>query len=212
VFELAAVVMAFYYRVKWRDTVWRFFPYFLLVTLVTELTAKYMHYQPSLKAYHFMVYRYVNVPATILFCLWIAHRSFNDQSMRKWITMAALLYVCAWLLEEFLGGLSFRKSSMVSYGVGFGLLLVMAVVWLTKLVRANEILSFKQNMYFWFYAGLLVFYIITLPFNELRIAINEQYPELVWAFWYLSMFFNYIMYTFFIIGIKWAEPKSSYSL
>jgi hypothetical protein len=210
-FELAAAVAGFYYMNKWRKTCWQWFAYFLLFTLLTELLAKYMYFQPALKPNNYMVYRYANIPVTVLFFLWVLQQAFISTLLRKLVGLAAMIYIAVWLMEQW-WFTTFVKSSSLSMGIGFLEILFFAIVWLIKLVRSQQVLHFKKNMYFWFTAGLLIFYIVTLPFQVFRVELYRNNPDILMAYWYFTFIFNYIMYSFFILGFKWAEPKSSYSL
>jgi hypothetical protein len=210
-FELAAAVAGFYYMKKWKKTCWQWFAYFLLFILLTELLAKYMYFQPKLRLYNNMIYRYATIPVTVLFFLWLLRQAFISTSLRKLVGLAAMIYIAVWLMEQwwFTG---FVQSSSLSMGIGFLAILLFAVVWLVKLVRSQQVIHFKKNMYFWFTAGVLIFYIVTLPFQVFRVELYRSNPDILLAYWYLSFILNYIMYSFFILGFKWAEPKSSYSL
>jgi len=212
-FELAAAVTGFYYFKKWKGTRWALFPYFLLLTLVTELIGKYLYYQPSLRPFNYIVYRYVNLPATVLFYLYMVYWSFTNRYLKKAVLVVMAIYVACWLVEEFVLKGSFVRSSSISFMFGNIGLLVFILIWVAKLARKSEVLQYKRNMYFWLYGGIMIYYIIMLPFSsELRYSLNKNYPDLVFAFWYIMMVFDCIMYSFFTIGFKWAEPKSSYSL
>ncbi len=211
-FELAATVAGFCYLSKWKSSYWKWFPWLMLFTLATELVAKYMGRQPGLGAYNYMVYRYLNIPVTVLFYLWLFYRSFVQRHMHILIVVIAGIYATAWLAEELAGDPGLRQWGAYSYAAGFAGLLVLAITWLSMLVRRREVLYFKQNMHFWVCAGLLVYYIVTLPFRLMLIPLYENFPDVADVYLHVTYFFNYIMYTSFIIGFKWAKPESSYPL
>jgi hypothetical protein len=208
-FELAAAVTGFYYMYKWKNTCWQWFAYFLLFILLTELLAKYMSFQPELKPKNYMVYRYANIPVSVLFYLWLLRQAFMGNLLRKLVSLAAIVYVAVWLMEQW-WLTAFAKFSSLSMGIGFLEVLLFAIVWLVRLVRSQQVIHFKKNMYFWLTAGLLTYYIVTLPFKGFVVEFGKDRPDILRAYWYFTFIFNYIMYSFFILGFKWAEPKSSY--
>jgi hypothetical protein len=211
-FELLALAAGFYYMPKWKNSYWRYFPYLLLLIFVSEMMGKYTFYNDHLKPYNYIVYRYVYNPASTLFYFSLAYQSLKGKTLRLVILCMVLLYISAWLMEQFVLGKDFIKNNTLSKCVGFTGLLFLIITWLIRFVRSKEVLEFKTNIQFWVYAGLLICYTVTLPFLVLRYALYKSYPDVFDSYWYLPMFFNCILYIFFTIGLIWGKPKSSYSL
>lgn len=211
ILELMATLTGFYYIGRWAHTHWRWFPWFLLFIVVTELLGKYMYYHENMRKYNYIVYRYANLPATVFFYLWLMANAFTGKNMRRLAWVAAVLYAILWLVEEFWLPVAARKGISRSYVLGFLFILGFIIAWFYRLIRNPRVVQYKRNMQFWVNSGLL-FYIVTLPFSALRKELYSQYPDLFMIYWYTSFAFTYVMYLFFILSFKWAEPKLSYSL
>lgn len=210
-FEIAAAATGFYYAAKWRRTHWRWFPWFLLFILVTELLAKYMYYQPVLRPHNYKIYRYANLPATVFFHLWLLAQAFAGKTMYRLAWLLAALYAVIWLVEEYWLPLASRKGISLSYIFGMLSILALIITWFYRLIRSPGVVFYKSNRQFWVNAGLL-FYIVPLPFWAMYYALFKIYPDIFMVYWYISLAFTCIMYLFFILSFKWAKPKSSYSL
>jgi hypothetical protein len=207
-FELAAALAGTYYLHKWKHTHWQWLTWFLWFIVVTELLGKFLHYDLSLRKYNYMVYRYANLPVTVFFYLWLLFRAFKSKLLHRLIWLHTILYVAAWLVEEFCLPARWRKGISRSYIFGFMGILAFIIAWFNLLVRHQQVVSYKRNMQFWINTGLL-FYIVTLPFSLMRTPLFINYPDIFMVYWYTSFVFMYIMYTFFILGFKWADPKAS---
>lgn len=211
-FELIATVAGFYYIRKWKSSHWRWLPYFLLFTFITELVGKYFYFNLPIRQYNYIVFRYVNIPVTFLFYFWLVYHSFSGKNLRRAVPLVAVLYILEWLVEEFYLRGKFSKNSIISYSTAVCCLLIFIISWFVKLVQSRQLLYFKRNLYFWIFSGILIYYIITLPIRALGGSLYERYPDIYMVGWYISFIFNCIMYILFTAGIKWADPKSSYSL
>jgi hypothetical protein len=212
VLELSAALTGIYYIRKWKHTIWQFFPYLLMVIFLAEMAGKYTYYYTSLRAYNYIAYRYISIPASILFYFTTVHHSFKSRKIQHLVTASAMLYIISWFVEEFFLNGDFVKNNTLSKCVGLSGLLIFIIAWLTRMTGSKAILAFKKNMHFWVFTGLLAYYIITLPYSVIRYSLYKNHPDVTMLIWYVSMCFNYLMYSFFIIGFKWAEPKLSYSL
>lgn len=204
--ELTAATSGLYHWKKWGNTVWRWFTVFLVFNFLSEMVGKYLYHTIALKQYNSLWYRYVNIPATFLFYQWLLKEPLKKHN---WVPLFFMVfYVTVFIAEEFFLPPQYRKFGTLSYQTGTLAILVLTVLFFVNLMRSEAILEFKTNIRFWVSAGLLFYFIVTMPFNAMRNLIFKQYFSLGMAYWYVTMLFNCTMYTFFSLGFLWAKPKS----
>lgn len=204
--ELTAAITGLYNWKNLQNTVWRWFAIFLVFNFLSEMVGKYLYNTIALKHYNSLWYRYINIPVTFLFYQWLLKEPLKNYKLIPNFFM--LLYVIVFLLEEFFLSSQYRKFGTLSYQAGTLAILVLSVIFFVNLMKSDAILEFKTNIRFWVSAGLLLYFIVTMPFNAMRNLIFKQYYSLGIAYWYVTMFFNCTMYTFFTLGFIWGKPKS----
>lgn len=199
-FELLASVVGFLYWNKLRYSYWKWFPIYLAVILVVELTGKYILLVAGNVELNIRLYRYFGTPVQFLFFFWLFSRYFKHSKERYWAITGACIYILCALVElYYLSGRKFWFFSF-SYTAGNIILIILIMIFFVKLIGSQDILHYKYNMMFWVCLGLLIYYLGTLPFWGLRNMLLASYPKLFRTYWYIQFGFDYLMYIFFVIG------------
>lgn len=205
--EFAAALTGFVYWRKLKNSYWKWFPFYLLMIVCIELCGKYMAGSPALKNFNPWLYRYT-YPFRFAFLLWLAIKPL--QKKEKTALAVFGIYMFSFLLEEFLLPFKIKQNNSVSIVIGYLGLISFCMLYLFKTIRSKLVLSYKSDMHFWFSAGLIIFYLIFLPFHVVRIQLAQSYPDIALGYWYVQMVFNYTMYLLFCLMFIWGNPKSSY--
>jgi len=205
--ELAAACTGLILWKKWKGTPWKWLAVFLLFIFLTEILGKYFHYNIPLRRYNPFLYRYFNIPVTILFYLWLLEKGFRTRKSRSWMLIFISLYCAAWIVEEFMLPPVYKKFGTLSYQVGSIGILIFAIFYFIQLANSEKVLRFKQDLLFWVSMGLIVYHIVTLPFNALRTSLYTSYPDFFTYYWYITFLFNFFMYGCIISGFIWGKAK-----
>lgn len=206
-FELLACVTGFIYWRKFRNTYWKFFPFYLALILLLELTAEYIGYIDGNWKLNANLYYFFGIPFQFIFFCWFFHKWFKQTKEKKWPLIGVFVYLLAFFAEILLlNQMEFWFSSL-SYLTGNIILLVLIITFFLSLIKSEEILNYKSNMMFWVCTGLLVFYLGALPFYGLWNTLAKNYYRLFNTYWIIQMGLNYLMYIFFTIAFIWGKPK-----
>jgi hypothetical protein len=207
VFELAAVIAGFIYWQKIKNSYWQWFPFLLLFIFITEIIAKTMWWQGSYRTSIPLLYKYINIPVMIVVFIWLMGKEHTKHKKNNSSTILIGLYVISFIVEELFFKKVFANFSSLSYQIGCVAILILAIISFLKLTNSNAIIYFKSNLHFWVSLGLILYLITTLPFMAFRNSLFEYNYNLGLQLWYVSMFFNVMMYTCFIVGFVLYKPE-----
>jgi hypothetical protein len=203
-FELAACITGFLFWNKIRDTYWKWFPVYLAIILLVELTAEYFSYVRDNVAVNDAIYWFFGIPVEYLFLYWLFYQYAKP---RKWPLLLAAIYVLAWILGLiYLSNLKLNFDSF-SVTIGNSLLLVSLFIFFIRFSNSNAILHYRSSMMFWVCLGLLIYYVGSLPFYGMRTTLWKDYRNIFYVYWYIQFFLNCCMYSLFMIAFIWGRPK-----
>ncbi len=208
IFEAAASVAGFLYWSKIRNSYWRWFPVYLGIIFLTEISAEYFLFVEHNLAVNNNIYRFLSLPLEFLFLFWLFDKYFSEKGTTiKWPLLFAILYLAAFLADVFYISRMKLFFDSFSYTIGNMLLLILLLRFFMKFSNSDEILNYKSSIMFWVSLGLLLFYLGTLPFWGLHTTLYNEYPDIFNVYWYAQNLLNYLMYTLFIISFVWGKPR-----
>lgn len=213
VFEGLAFLTGIIFWKKYRHHYWKWFALYLGVIFLTELTAEYMGHVLGLLKPMYRVYFFFAIPFQFLFFFWLFSRSYSEQKQRRWSYIGAGVYILAWWTEFLFLQQTRLAFQSFSYTMGNIILLLLILQFFVGFISSDRILNYRQEPMFWVCLGLLVFYLMTLPFFGLWNTLATKYIKFFSQYWILQMVLNCMMYTFFALSFimgKWKQPSSSY--
>ncbi len=206
-FELLACVTGFASWRKIKNSYWKFFPLYLALIVVTEITAECIGYLGGNWKLNADIYYFFGIPLQFIFFYWLFYKWFVLQSEKRCALLGTAIYLLTLLADMlFFNQMKFWFSSL-SYLVGNIILLILIIIFFLGFINSRHILTYQGNMMFWTCTGLLVFYLGSLPFYGLWNTLARDYPDIFNAYWIIQVLFNYLMYIFFIIAFIWGKPK-----
>jgi hypothetical protein len=203
-FELGAVVAGVLAWKKIKHTYWQWLLVYLMIVLVNELVGKYLNHI-HLSGINQQLYRYT-APFRFLLLLYVLMKPLGQQ-VKNIAKLLFVLYIVLFLAEQFVLPIAYFKTSMLSLLVGYVSLLVLCMAYLAKMIQSDAILQFKTDMHFWLAVGLLLFYVIFMPFHTARTSLSNHYPDVFLVYWYVQMAAACIMYVCFSILFVWGKPS-----
>lgn len=205
--EAAAGISGFVNWRKIKDSYWKWFPVYLLIIVMVELTGIYLAYGIGWFRLNSQMYMYFGIPIQFFFFFWLIAQYLKPYRENKWPLYGAAIYLLSFLIESvLLKGERFWFSSL-SYTVGNMVLLVLILLFFTKFIKSEEILRYRSSTMFWVSLGLLVFYLGSFPFFALWNTLRIDYNRVFWTYWYIMMSLNFVMYIFFILAFIWTKPN-----
>jgi len=195
--EAAACIAGFANWRKIRQGYWKWFPVYLLLIVLVELTGIYLVSVMNKPRLNGKMYMYFGIPLQFFFFFWLMAQYLKPYRENKWPLYGAAIYLLSFIIESgWLKGERFWFSSL-SYTVGNMVLLVLILLFFTKFIKSEEILRYRSSTMFWVSVGLLVFYLGSFPFFALRNTLYYEYQDV----------FKVYMYIFFAFAFIWTKPN-----
>lgn len=88
--------------------------------------------------------------------------------------------------------------------IEYSLLSFFIIAYLRELLNSDKILNFKRHLPFWITAGLLIFFMSSIPFQFVRDTIAQKELK------FFQPLINYFMYGCFIYAFLWSKKATSY--
>ena len=208
---IAAITGLFYWK-KWKKTYWKWFPFYLLIITVGECAGKYLREHPTGELYQDL-YWFILLPFQYFFllALFLVYNKTKKQKTTLQL-ICLLIYACAWMADIFYFKNKVLFFSSFSNVVGDLLFFVLLLAFFYKYVFSERILYFQKDIMFWVSAGILLYYVGTLPLDALYNTLSSKFYQIFETYWFVSMFLDCFMYLIFAFSFIWAKPKYSYSL
>jgi hypothetical protein len=203
--ELLACIAGFINWKKIRHTYWKWFPVYLAVIVLTEVTAECIMYIGKNQALNADIYRFFGIPIQFLFFFWLIAQYLKPYKENKWPLYAAAIYILSWFADFFYFSERNILFQSFSYTMANALLLVLIILFFIKFMNSNEILNYRSSMMFWVCLGLLIFYLGTFPFYGLRNTLYKSFRSIFDVYWYISFILDYLMYVLFAIAFVWGR-------
>jgi hypothetical protein len=210
-FELLACIVGFANWKKIKATYWKWFPVYLAVIVSTEIVAEYIGNILKRKDINAHIYYFFSIPLQFIFFFWLFLRWSDSGKEKKWPLIGGAIYVGAWLVE-----LLFLQESQLaflsfSYTIGNIVLLLLILKFFINFINSDRILGYRSEAMFWVCLGLLIFYLMTLPFFGLWNTMNYKYPDFFNKYWIVQMALDCLMYLLFALAFilgKWKQRSS----
>ena len=197
---LCAIIGLLNYK-KLKNSYWKWFVFYVVAIALLEGFSRYV--MVNYPDYRIFYYDLFVIPFEFLFLYWLYGYNSLDNKKRFWICS------CLYLLSFIPHFLSFEVSSPIysfNYIVGTLLLFYMVLSEFNKQIKTDEILYFKTNMMFYVNAGVIVFYMGTLPFFTFYGLLLKDIA-LFRDYYIFSMVCNMLMYSLFIAAFIWGKPN-----
>jgi hypothetical protein len=207
--ELIACVVGFIYWKKIKNTYWKWFPVYLGILFLVEMTGKVLRLVFHDNETNTALYRYFGIPIQFLFFFWLFYCYFSNLNKKdkRWPLTGAAIYIGAWFTEW----LFFEKVKAwfmsFSYTMGNIVLLVLVILFFIRFINSEMILKYRESLMFWVCLGLLAFYLGTFPYYALRNTLYSNLNSVFKAYSYVSLGLDYLMYIFFTIAFICGRPK-----
>jgi hypothetical protein len=175
---------------------------FLIVS--TEISAVIMKRFDEMKGFVPQLY---NIMLPVQFCLY-SYVFLKETKNVKWkrllllITIAFLVFVIVVLLQQREPGFNTRN-----YAAGSVMLSIYSLRFIYQKLLEDGPVAFWDNFLFYAAAGMVVFYIGTLPFHAMRNYLFDNYPRIFFTYRTIFYVLGCIMYLVFAFGFYKAVYK-----
>lgn len=199
--EFLCAVVAFCYYRKVKGTYWKWFAIYVILIFILEATSvSGLQDYPEFRKFY---YDFFVIPAEFLFLYWLY--AYKSLQLKRLFVVSCFIYIMSLVAHLFF----FNEPPLVysiTYVIGNLLLLIMVFLEFYNQVQTEKILQFKKNMMFYVNAGVVIFYIGTLPFFTFYGLLLKD--VVIWNNYYaFFMLANNIMYLLFAAAFIWGKPN-----
>ena len=209
-FEIMACVIGLVYRKRLGDTVFKWFPVYLVFVVFSETLGRYV-LQGSLRLERLNqeYFNYFEIPTEFIFFFWLFYKS-ESFKFKSLPLICSGLYLLGWITDIIYFSKHEYSFYSFSYTLGNLLLLVVILRYFVSLVTSNHILSFWHDMLFWIGTGQLIYYLGTFPFYGLRNTLCDHYQSLYATYTIIMCILNSSMYLMFSLSFIWGRPNTGH--
>lgn len=214
---LAALIGLIYYK-KYKETITKYFIWYLIYIVVLESVGKYALYVRNggffsflkgtlIESNHWWYTIFWQIGAILFFSFYfrkVLENVFNIAFLR----ILTLLFVSSSLVSILLDLKLFFKGWIPLIRISGAVVIFSCVIlYFLELLRSDKILHFHKSLSFYISITILVFWLITTPL----IFYAKYYTVSDWSFIYLKhkiyVYVNVFMYLMFSVGLIVSKPE-----
>jgi hypothetical protein len=151
------------------------------------------------------------IPFEFCFLMLLCRNFLIKKKLKQLVLWIVLIYILFFAADECFYRQTYSRLYLRSYMAGVIGLLIIVVVYFYELLNSDKLFRFYRQPEFWICAGVLLFYLGTLPFhlawNIASVKFAKAYINTKGIFYSLIC----IMYLFFSISIICLKPKPKLS-
>lgn len=219
VFEVLAAIVGTIYITKYRTNyLYRYFVYFLWVTVFVEIVfgwlpslISFFEAFSTLKNTMFVesdwVYSVYEIVSYVFYSFFFVSH-IESSTYRKIGNLLLVFYSVFRFSNLIFSEISFGANSYTNMTIGTLMLLIIIFYYYYQLLQSDLILNFYKSFPFYVSVGLLVFYLVLNPIVIYESFYNKKNPEFIEVYRYILTIVNIFMYTCFTIGFMICFRKN----
>ncbi len=202
--ELASAIFATIYYYKYKNSVLKYFLWYLWICVLCEYSGYIMRefFQQINNGIIFNLFFVYN----FLFIFYLYKKVLKGTLRKKIMTLYSIFYTVVFIVCCFTLNALFGYQSISFFVGAFGIILGI-FFYFYEILNSQKVLNVKRNLLFWISIGLLIFYVGSIP---LRVVI-DYYANIsfnvLFSIIYILIIIQNICY---IIGFIWSDKKQPY--
>ena len=201
-FILLCALVGLYYRNKLKTYNASYFPYFLLLVFIGEFVAYYLSKINKDDASS-NIFIYFLLPVQILFYLWFVGNKILEKPTISFTLIG--LFLLVFITEIVIGKEKPIEIFTRSFSLGGILLSLMFTLFILKLTKGEEVITFYRNLYFWICIGIAAYYTFSFPFYTYYNTLLNKHENVFYIYRSITNHLSLSMYLLFIIGFIWSK-------
>jgi hypothetical protein len=204
---------------KYKQTTVRYFIYFLLFVLVTELLGSYARILNYLGNYHLIentLFKYNFWWHTLtwyigsaMFFVWYYKKLIKSEFLKKILQYALLLFLIISIVSVAINFEHFFKGTFKSIRIGnMSIIMLCVTFYFYEILHSEKVLDFFKDIHFYISAILLIWLLVTIPLVHFVCENASTDPNQAYLKWLIMLFANIFMYLSFAIVLIVSKPKN----
>jgi hypothetical protein len=203
-FELLTLALCILYIRRIKGSIIKFLPLYVCAIVLFDLIAFYRRWAGLTNTW----INDVVIPFEFCYLMLLFQCFLAKKNLRKLVFLFFFIYLIFFVADEIIYRETYSRLYLRSYLAGVIGLLIIIVMYGYELLNSDKLFRFYRQPEFWICAGVLLFYLGTLPFhlawNIASVKFAKAYINTKGIFYSLIC----IMYLFFSISILCLKPKT----
>jgi len=199
IYSISILVGLFNFQKYSHNKPLRFFLYFLIFTLISEIIGAYLGLVLIVK--NNIVYNSWNI-INMLFVSYLLLSQVTNKFKRNIIYFLVAIFIITTLVNVLFYASIIEFFLLNNTLFAKMLIVVVVIIYFTDILENDKILNFKNSLFFWIALGVFLYNIAFLP----AIALFK-YTSVYGMFKYITLGLNLIMHTCFIMGFLLSEKE-----
>jgi hypothetical protein len=203
-FEVLTLLLCIVYAKRIKGSTIRLLPFYIGVIVLFDIIAFYRRFSGLPNTW----INDVVIPFEFCYLMLFCQSFLAKKGLRNISLLFVFIYLIFFAADEIIYRKTYSRLYLRSYLAGVIGLLVIIVMYVYELLNSDRLFRFYRQPEFWICAGVLLFYLGTLPFhlawNVASVKFAKAYINTKGIFYSLIC----IMYLFFSISILCLKPKA----
>lgn len=199
---LAALTAVLYYK-KVKNSYWKWFVFYLVFIFMAEIFSKWILKEAAETRKYY--YNFLVIPVEFIFIYWLY--ACKSLSNKKLFIVCSVIY-CLSFVPYLFTSIKTQLLNSLSYTIGTLIITVLVLLEFLKQIKSDKILNFKENKMFYINAGIVLFYVGTLPFYAFNNVLFENDKQLWSSYGTFALSSCAIMYLLFSAASIWGKPNT----
>lgn len=202
--ELITIFIGIYHYKKYKDTLLKYFLWFLCYGFITEMLGIVIGY--GFKKSNYIVF---NVYAIIsyFFFYWLFYNSFKNKRNKHIVSFFILCFTLVFIIDSFFFNTIFDNQQYYTLLFGSISLIVTIILFFIEILNSEAILKVKHLLIFWVAVGLLLFQLGFIPVFLASKYINYSNGL---TYGYILLILNFITSLCYSLGFIWTKKNLNY--
>lgn len=198
VFEMVAAILATIHYKKYKNSIDKYFLFFLWYVVITEAVGWY--YGHILEINNVWIYNIYIIISYLFFINWY-YSILKSNTFKNFVMVLGFAFISVALYNSFTQ--DWKYYLYITFIAGVVAVLISTLLFFSELLNGDEVLELKKNLRFWIATGMLLFSVGMVPliiFSRIFQANNEM--RLI-----ILMILNIILYSCYSFGFIWSKPR-----
>lgn len=206
-FELATLILSVIYYKSLKENELVSLPYYLFFLLAGELIGIFL----IGKIYHSNI-NYYNSFSTLQigYFLILIYKSLYSNWAKKVLAYCIAFFLLASVVNYYLIRNDVNALTSYSFTIGCLFITLGSAYFFYELLVSTNVENYTTYPRFWIMLGLFIFYVCNIPYMSVYNYLSLNYMRIFTAYFKIIEVLNYIMYSFFIIGIICSSRRKSH--
>ena len=202
-FEFLAFTISVIHYNKIKESSLRSLPFFLFFVFTGEISGIFIA-----KVFHNNIIFY-NVFTTIqvVYYLFLVQSNIQSRSAKRGIVYTVVLFLLVALVNYFFIQDVYTELASFTFTMGCLAITIWVAYFFYELLQSDEIENYLNYPFFWIALGLFIFYVCNIQYMSVYNYLAVNYKKIFSAYFKIIELLDYMMYSFFIIGMLCVSRK-----